>query len=168
MNQGPRIPRGAPGRQTGPGGLRPLPAGTLKPGAVVFFPVAKKSTKANSEPLVFRGHGFGVFLGVVPQFAVEPTREMMDTLLSGVGWVSFENVFEMLGEEQFRILEQKFRAKYELEAMTEEEAKAEPTPATPLHPPPEKTLLVSRDGTPLVAGNPSDSEIAGPREEGWK
>ncbi|MDH4164704.1 MAG: hypothetical protein OEW15_18750, partial [Nitrospirota bacterium] len=114
MSNGPRIPRGAPGRQMGPQGLKPLPAGTLKPGGVVYFNVCKKSTKPNSEPMIFKGHGFGVFLGVVPQFKVEPTREMLDPLLAGIGWVSFENVYELLGEEQFKLLETKFREKYEL------------------------------------------------------
>lgn len=146
------IPRGAPGRQMGPRGLKPLPAGTLKPGNVVFFNVCKKSTKQNSEPMVIKGHGFGVFLGVVPQFAPEPTREMMDPLLAGVGWVSFENVYELLGEEQFKILETKFREKYGLEEAKEGEPtpdvpppKAEPTIAMP----PEKKLI-GIDGRPLT------------------
>lgn len=151
MSNGPRIPRGAPGRQMGPQGLKPLPAGTLKPGGVVYFNVCKKSTKPNSEPMIFKGHGFGVFLGVVPQFKVEPTREMLDPLLAGIGWVSFENVYELLGEEQFKLLETKFREKYELDAVPEGEKIEEPPP-----PPQDKSLmmpakpeLIGLDGRPL-------------------
>lgn len=153
------IPRGAPGKQMGPRGLKPMPAGTLKPGGVVFFNVCKKSTKPNSTPMVLKGHGFGVFLGIVPQFGVEPTREMMDPLLAGVGWISFEHVAEFLGEEQFKILETKFREKYGLEEMTEEEAAAEPKPEVPLLtlPPEKPTGLVALDGAPLTKGQEPDA-----------
>lgn len=151
MSKGNGIPRGAPGRQMGPAGLKPLPAGTLKPGGVVYFNVCKKSTKQNSEPLIFKGNGFGIFLGVVPQFAQEPSRAHLDPLLAGIGWVSFENVVEMLGEEQFKILETKFRAKYGFEEVPEgEKVEAPPVPkAEPELMMPAKPELIGLDGRPL-------------------
>lgn len=144
-----QIPRGAPGRQAGPRGLKPT--GTLKPGQVVYFNGCKKNTK-NSEPFIFKGHGFGVFLGVVPHNVREPAREQMDGLLAGIGWVSFENVAELLGEEQFDLLAAKFQEKYGLEPMPEGE-KMPDAPAPMAEPvialPPEKQLL-GANGRPIV------------------
>lgn len=145
------IPMGAPGRQRGPQGLRKA-NGTLKPGSVVFFNGCKKSTKQNSEPFIFKGHGFGVFLGVVPTNVKEPAREQMDGLLAGIGWVSFENVAELLGEEQFDLLAKKFQEKYGLEPLPEDEKMPENPPAPIAEPeltlPPEKQLL-GADGRPM-------------------
>lgn len=112
-------------------------AGSLKPGGVVFFPTCKKTAKPNGQVYVMKGHGYGVFLGVVPMGHPEPTREMMDPLLAGVGWVSFENVIELLGEDQFKILEEKFRAKYDMDQDIEGPSTAEPSIALP----PEKQLI---------------------------
>lgn len=138
------IPRGAPGRH--PTALKPLPKGELKPGGVVFFPTCKKTTRG--QPIVFRGHGFGVFLGVVPQMAAEPNRYMIDPLMAGVGWISFAHIREFLGDEVFDDLAVKFRAKYELEPVKDGEVVPEVPPPPEIAMPAEKRL-VGLDGQPI-------------------
>ncbi len=137
--------------------MKTAPKQTLEPGGVVFFPACKKTPKPNSQTLVFQGHGFGIFLGIVPTGMEMPSRAQMDPLLSAVGWVSFENVAEMLGEDQFEILATKFREKYGLEEVPEgEEMSDAPAPrATPEIALPEERKLIGLDGKPL--GKPVDA-----------
>lgn len=149
-----QIPRGAPGRIAG---MKPAEAGSVKPGQVVFFPACRKSTRPNSQTMIFKGNGFGVFMGVVPQGMGEPTKEMLPPLLAGIGWVSFEDVFELLGEEQFKLLETKFREKYEIAAGDEA---AKPAEAPKIALPPERKL-VTPDGSPLLKAAPEAPDGGG-------
>lgn len=143
-----KIPPGAPGRQFGPKSLKQI-AGSLKPGGVVFFNVCKKTTRPGSEPMVINGHGFGVFLGVVPNLAEEPTKEMLDPIMAGIGWVSFDHVAEFLGEEQIEILLTKFREKYGLEEVLPGESVEAPPPPPKMLTMPERPALIGRDGKPI-------------------
>lgn len=131
------------------------PAPTLKPGQIVFFPVCKKTTKPAAQPAVFKGHGFGVFLGVVPHGIMEPTRQMMTPLMAAIGWISFDDVAEFLGEEQLKELITKFKERHEAPPGEE---------ASPIQLPPERPRIIGLDGNEIVARNPNDSECAGPRE----
>lgn len=172
---GPKIPRGAPGRHVPPA----RPRSPLNPGQVVFYPLCAKTTRPGTSPYVFQGHGFGVHLGVAGLGQPEPTKYMVPILMAGIGWVSFEEVRELLGEEACNTLMDKFRAKYEAK---EEESKPEDKPAIVA---PEAPKLIGLDGQPLKAStpshdeaegaadavfpectaiNPSDSECAGPRD----
>lgn len=138
------IPKGAPGRIPGPLPLRKQQPVELKPGSVVFFQQCKKTAKPNSGGIGFKGHGFGIFLGIVPPGVAEPTRYMMDPLMAGIGWVSFETVKELLGEETLKKLTDAFTKKYDIEERPTEEIPN----SVQLALPPEKTL-VGLDGQPL-------------------
>lgn len=147
------IPKGAPGRTPGRG-VKPAEAGSLKSGAIVYFPVCHKTTKPQAQPYVFQGKGFGVFLGVTPHGFPDMTREMIPAMMAGIGWVSFEDVAELLGEEQLKLLEQKFRDKYEAKP-GEEAAPAEP-PKIAL--PQSAGKLIGLDGAPLSSDDQTNKK----------
>lgn len=133
------------------------PAGLLQNGMAVYFEECKRSPHRKSLKLKFRGHGFGILLGVLPHFKKEVTRSQLVALMGGVGFVLLDDVADFLGDEAAATFTEKFHAKYD-------EGPPNAEPETP--------RIVGLDGLPRepeiaplpVAGNPSDSEIAGNRE----
>lgn len=132
------IPRGAPGRV--PNAPQPVPAGELRNGMLVFFDAVKKTAHRKGLKMQFRnGQGFGILLGVLPQFGKEPTRHQLVALMGSVGFVLLDDVADFLGDEQAQIFTDKFLAKYE------EKQSAEPSIQMP-----EPSGLLGADGHPLA------------------
>jgi hypothetical protein len=117
---------------------------TISPGRVIYFPVCRTTSKPTAPMMTFNGIGFGVFLGVVPPRFPEPTPAMVPQLMATIGYVAFEDVIEFLGDDAFKTVEEKFRAKYEPPAGEETAESAEP-PAMP-----EPPRLVGVDGKPIA------------------
>lgn len=84
----------------------------INQGDIVFFRKAKKSGKVKTPEATFKGHGFGIFLGHAPLFAPDPPAFLILRMLGQVGFVSFDDVKTMLGEDQLEILSQKYKTKY--------------------------------------------------------
>jgi hypothetical protein len=85
----------------------------IKPGDIVFFKKVTRSTKRRDPEIAFKGgNGFGVMLGIVPPFGPEPTESILLMLLGSVGFVSFDDVKDFLGEDQMKICVDKFTERY--------------------------------------------------------
>lgn len=85
----------------------------MKNGDLVFFKRARKTSGPNAPEIQFDGLGFGVLLGHQPPGVVgEPSRGHVIRLLGSVGFVSFDDVIELLTREQGELLVQKFLFKY--------------------------------------------------------
>lgn len=81
-------------------------------GDIVFFKECKKELKINSIKAKFKGHGFGVMLGAVPQGTGEPTIKQTMALIGQVGFLLFDDISEFIGIEQTEICMKKFEEKY--------------------------------------------------------
>lgn len=85
----------------------------MKPGDIVFFKEATRTSKRKAQVFGFKGHAFGVMLGHIPPFGQDPSGVQVLALLANVGFVSFDDVAEMLGQEAAARLVQKFQEKME-------------------------------------------------------
>ncbi len=126
------IPRGAPNVP------KPVPAGTLTNGMLVFFGTCKKSAHRKAMKFSFKGHAFGIMLGVVPLFGKEPDRKAVVARLAGVGFVLLDDVADFLGDEAVATFTDKFHEKYDEKQPTEPEIETPPS------------MLVGADGEPLA------------------
>lgn len=136
MSDNNKLPPGAPGT---PGTKTPAaPAGLITNGMVVYFDEVKRAPHRKALKLKFRGHGFGIMLGVVPEFKKEPTRDQVVALLASVGFVLLDDVADFLGDEVAATFTEKFYVKYET-TKPEESAIVEPEPSK----------LVGLNGQPL-------------------
>lgn len=122
---------------------KPSAVGTFNNGDVVFFKKAKKSTKRTSPEIGFKGHAFGVLLGHVPPFAKDPPPEHLLRLMGTIGFLTFDNVAEFLGDEAGQKCVKAFEDKY----YGKEAQDAAPEVAPP---PPEPSKLVDQTGAPLA------------------
>lgn len=84
----------------------------MKNGDVVFFKKAKTTSARKGLEIGFKGYGFGVMLGHVLPFAADPKPEMLLRLMGTIGFVSFDDVGELLGNEQAANLVKAFEDKY--------------------------------------------------------
>lgn len=84
----------------------------MKNGDVVFFKKAKRSSARKAHEEEFKGHGFGVMLGHVPPFVKDPPPEHLIRLMGTIGFVSFDDVGRLLGDEQAKLLVQKYEDAY--------------------------------------------------------
>lgn len=84
----------------------------MKHGQVVFFKAAKMSTGRTAPEIGFKGYAFGILLGVVPPFQKDPPMAHILRALGGVGFLSFDDVGELLGPEQGALLVKKYEEKY--------------------------------------------------------
>lgn len=84
----------------------------MKNGDCVFFKTAKVGVARTSAEAKFSGHGFGVLLGQVPPFQKPPTKVMIYQLLGAIGFLTFDDVGEFLGEEKGAEVLRKFQQKY--------------------------------------------------------
>lgn len=130
-------------------------------GDVVFFKKAKKSTSRKAPEATFKGYGFGVMLGHVPPFAAEPPPQHLLRLMGTVGFLTFDDVAEFVGDENAKECVKKFEDKYygkEAQDAAPEVSTA-PTDSSGLdgavaEPP----RLVAVDGSPLQSSLPPKKE----------
>jgi hypothetical protein len=96
----------------------------LKTGDAVFFKRAKESSDPDAKFIEFQGHGFGVFLGAIPNEIHDPTPQVLFQIMGSIGFCLFDDIVEFLGEEQGRIVLKKHEEKYN-PVLTEEEKAAQ-------------------------------------------
>lgn len=84
----------------------------MQNGDVVFFTEAKSSSARKALKVKFKGHAFGVLLGHVPPFQKDPPAEHLLRLMGQIGFVSFDDVGELLGNEEGAKLVALFEDKY--------------------------------------------------------
>lgn len=85
----------------------------LKSGDIVFFKKCTRSAKRRSPEIGFKGgNGFAIMLGIVPPFQKEPVESQVLALMGSVGFLSFDDVVNFLGEELGKECCQKFEEKY--------------------------------------------------------
>jgi len=100
----------------------------MKQGDVVFFKESQASLSRNAHKVQFKGYGWGVLLGMVPGFLrVSPSPEIVFQAFGAIGLVSFDDVAEFLGEDQVKIVQEKFKVKYTLKMPEATDEKEEPT-----------------------------------------
>lgn len=87
---------------------------TIKPGDVVYFHTVKEEPRRNAKDIRFVNgiYGFGLILGAHAPGMVPLTAEIFMTLMGQIGFLSYDNVNEFLGEEQMKICLTKFAEKY--------------------------------------------------------
>lgn len=144
----------------------------IKNGDVVYFRKAKRETRKSAPEMQFpKGHGFGVFLGHVPLGLPDVPPLVLLRQMGSIGFISFDDLNEILGEEAVTAIIAKFEDKYYGKAVeTEEELKAkeaaikaerEANPQAEAEPPPPQKVntlrLVNPQGRPIQSGdNPND------------
>lgn len=70
----------------------------IQPGQIAFFKNCSVKTYGTPD-LGFKGHGFGIFLGVVPPFGKEPTEEQIMIFLGQIGFISYDQLARVMGAE---------------------------------------------------------------------
>ena len=93
----------------------------MNPGDAVFFKKAKKSSHRKAQEIEFKGTGFGVFLGAVPLFKQDPTPHQLLQAMGQIGFLTFYDVAEFLGEDSAYICIKKYEDKYYGKEMTPEQ-----------------------------------------------
>lgn len=89
------------------------PRAFFKPGAVVYFKKCLRRPTSKSDWVAAKvGYNFGVLLGSVAPHTPDPTPNIIAKMMSGSGYVSFDDVIEMLGQERFAELLKKMELKY--------------------------------------------------------
>ncbi len=84
----------------------------MKNGDVVFFKRAKGSAHRRAPEAMFKGMGFGILLGHVPPFAQNPPAAYVIGQIGSIGYLSFDDVIEFLGDEAGATCVKKFEEKY--------------------------------------------------------
>lgn len=126
----------------------------MKNGDVVFFKRAKEGSARKAPEVQFKGYGFGVMLGHVPPFAKDPPPEHLLRLMGTVGFVSFDDVGEMLGPESGHQLIKKFEDKYYGKVVPESDPNQAELPLDAADPGPEDA-----SGAPLLTPEPPEDTL---------
>lgn len=92
-------------------------------GDVVFFKHCTRTNRPTKDSWAFKGSGFGIFFGALPPLSTEPTESDVISCMAAIGFVSFDDVAEHLGEEIFTDLVVKMEAK--IKKQREDEAAKE-------------------------------------------
>lgn len=95
----------------------------LQMGDCVFFQKAKLGTQRGALEVQFKGHGFGMMLGIIPHFGKQPQALDLFVIMGKVGFVTFDDVGEFLGPELATKVLEGFHKKYGLAQPTEEDKK---------------------------------------------
>ena len=120
----------------------------MNQGDVVYFKLAQDSSHRKSKKITFKGMGYGVFLGHVPPFQKDPPPAHLIRQMGQIGFVTFDDVAQILGDEQAALVVKKFEEKYYGE---EAQAEAPVTSQTVLPGEAEnKSLLVGPTGLKLA------------------
>ena len=132
----------------------------FKNGDVVFFKSAKKGSARKAPEGRFKGYGFGVLLGHVPPFQKDPPAAELLRLMGSIGFVSFDDVAEFLGNEFGAQCVTKFEDKYYGKVIFQTDADGNPIldekgQMIPIAPPPEEvkaetpSTILGADGKPV-------------------
>lgn len=92
--------------------LQPVPSKPLAAGDVVFFKRARGGLSARDRFAEFQGHGFGILLGHVPSDAPVPPLLLVLRQMGSFGFISFDDVIQLMGKEIGDQLALKFAEKY--------------------------------------------------------
>lgn len=84
----------------------------MKPGDLVFFKRARETGQRKSPEYEFKGYGFGIMLGALHPFQKDPPAAHILRMLGTVGFVSFDDVGELLGAEAGTKLVSLYEDKY--------------------------------------------------------
>jgi hypothetical protein len=125
----------------------------MKNGDVVFFKNAKSGSARNAPEVQFKGMGFGVLLGHVPPFQKDPPPDQLLGMMGQIGFLSFDDVGEFLGNESGAACVAKFEDKYYGKKIEQKEGEEPIQPELPLQPP-TPSPIVGMDGAPLQAASP--------------
>jgi hypothetical protein len=84
-----------------------------KMGDIVFYRTVRKTLNpTQSLEIGFKGTGFGVMLGIVPQGAPEPPAIALPRLIGEIGYLRFDDVIDFFGEKVGAECVEKFKDKY--------------------------------------------------------
>lgn len=97
------------------------------PGQVVFFKKSRAGSARKAPEVEYKGHGFGLMLGHVPPFQKDPPLEHILRILGSLGFLTFDDVGEFLGNEAGALVVKKYQEKYYGEATAEAEEAAKPS-----------------------------------------
>jgi len=123
----------------------------MKNGDVVYFKKAKHSSKIKDKTeITFKGMGFGVLLGHVPPFQKDPPASHLLKLMGTIGFLTFDDVAEFLGDEMGSKCVKAFEDKYYGKLIPASEAVVEVEPE-------QSSSLVDENGAPRVA--PSEPQV---------
>lgn len=86
----------------------------ISPGDIAFFKRAQGSTQKDAPQVAFAGHAFGVLLGVVPNGVRDPDINDVTAMMAGIGYIAFDEVQDLLGEETCDNLLKLFADKYKV------------------------------------------------------
>lgn len=134
------------------------PEGSLTPkitpkvpteGDVVFFKHAKKELGPTGTFVEFKGHGFGVFLGHIPQDAPAPPLIYLFRKFSQMGFIKFDDIAEFLSPEQAKECVEACERKYFGKISVEEAQAMPPAPAVVT----DESTKVARRGIGLLGPN---------------
>lgn len=93
-----------------PGPNDPQP---IRPGMIVYFREAKFNPRGKKETAMrFKGHGFGIFLGHVPQLAPSPPLPLVKYIISNIGFIGCDDIKELMGQEVIDTLVKRMEEKY--------------------------------------------------------
>lgn len=84
----------------------------MKRGDIVFFTEAKTNTLQKTKPVHFKGHGYGLNLGIVPLLGKQPDTIRVMIELSSCGLFHMNDIQELMGEEAAQAFLQKFKERY--------------------------------------------------------
>lgn len=129
----------------------------FQPGDLIFFKKAKKETHRRAAEGAFKGHGFGVMLGHVPPFGKDPEPFMCVRLMGSIGYVSFDDIGEFLGNEIGAKVLAMFEAKYYAAEKALEAAAEEPSKLI-LPPEKETPKIINIKGEPFEVVSESNKD----------
>lgn len=116
----------------------------LKPGDVGFFERASNQPSKFPGSYKFSGWGFGVVLGCVPPGMPPPPASHLFRIMGNAGFVSLDDVTELLGEQAAKVLIHNFEMKYYGRTSAQADEPGAPKPEDVAPP-----KLVGVDGLPL-------------------
>ena len=91
----------------------PTQAKPIKPGDVVFFKAATTSAESGkARGVAFKGHGFGLMLGLLPPLAKDPPAIDLLRLMGTIGFISFDDIKDFLGKELMEDAVKQFEDRY--------------------------------------------------------
>lgn len=113
----------------------------LNHGDAVFFKKVKKASNRKAPEIGFKGHGFGILLGHVPPFQKDPTSDQLLRHMGAIGFLSFDDVADLLGDDVGAKCLAAFEEKYYGKAAQEAAPEIPPIPQ-------EKSPILDSQGKP--------------------
>lgn len=82
------------------------------PGNAVFFKTSQDSAGRKAVKVQYKGYGYGIFLGHVPPFQKDPPVLVLRRQMGAIGYLTFDDVADFLGDESAAKCVATFEAKY--------------------------------------------------------